>query len=156
MGILNFKLVFSAPLDTMCSLSPSSSSMESYQVGEFNEFEVNCRVDYTGNWSPAILCDLPFKHDIALTSSYISKSVSMTQRITALGSMSNTTIECTTTFKKDGLHFINVTSEYISQKHANNVPDFIVKWTSPTLHIVCEYVYYSMCFENLNIFRFIQ
>ena len=136
--------MFSAPLDTMCSLSPSSSSMESYQVGEFNEFEVYCMVDYTGNWSPAILCDLPFKHDKALTSSYRSKNISLTQRITALRFMSNTTIKCTTTFNKDGLLFINMTdpSKDIPQKHANNVPDFNVTWTSPTLHVVCAYIHY--------------
>ena len=129
--------LLSATIPT-CVVNPSDNGI--YEIKEFNEFEVQCNAEYAGNWSPTILCELPAKQSRATTSNIMSSNVSFSQQITALRNMSNTSVNCATTFTKDGLHFVNITRHRgveSVQKHANNVPSYSFTWSSPCVTVLC-------------------
>jgi len=142
-------LLFHSAKNPTCSVSPIDNGL--HQVEEFKEFQIHCNVNYTGNWAPTIHCDLPFKQDNISSLSKTSKSVSLIQRIQALRSISSTTISCTTSFNKDGLHFVNTSQQNSVQEHAHNVPNQSFAWLSPSLMVLCKYIIVICTYQLFNL-----
>jgi hypothetical protein len=119
---------FHAASQPKCILN-AISSQQQILVNEFDELQVTCDVNYTGNWQPIFVC----QPEVVQTSSFaISSADDVVQYVG--------TVNVTHTFNQRSiackLNFLQ--NDFSSTSVSASDQDFHV-WTSPMLNVTCKY-----------------
>ena len=119
----------------MCSTNLAAKGEMYFSTEESNIIELTCRVEYRGNWPPAMRWRQ--NEGEVITTGVDIEAVpnqSVTSRFSAVATsnMSGSAFSCTLFFSA---------ADKPSNTSANNVPEYSYTWKSPTLNVLCRYIY---------------
>ena len=130
----------------MCSTNLVAKGERYFLAEESNTIEVTCRVEYRGNWPPAMRWRQN-KRRVITTGVDIetvpNRSVTSRFSVVATSNMSGSVFSCTLFFSA---------ADKPSNTSANNVPEYNYTWKSPTLSVLCRYIYKMLSVLICNLF----